>query len=217
MATLFGAPLSPFVRKVRVLLIEKQVDYELNPVFPGSSDPAFVALSPLGKVPAWQDDQVGLADSSAICGYLDRRYPTPPHYPSGAANYGRALWFEEYADTKLFEVFTASIFFERLIRPMQGGTTDQAKVQRALTEQVPAVCAYLESHIAGDYLLGAGFTVADVAVASQVVNLQYAGEKLDAARYPKLAALAARAHARDSFSACLADEQRFMERMRAAH
>lgn len=212
MPTLYGAPISPFVRKVRVLLAEKNLSCELAPVFPGSDDPQFQALSPLGKIPAWKDEQVGLADSSVICAYLEKRHPTPALYPTDPAAYARALWFEEYADSKIFEVLTAGVFFERVVKQrLRGEPPDEAKVSENLKVHAPALCAYLEGQLSGDYFTGSNFTLGDAAVASQFVNYRYAGEEVDAARYPKLAGFLARVLDRPSFRACLEDEARFMQ------
>ncbi len=67
MAIVFGVSPSPFVRKVRVTLAEKNVPYELKPVFPGDNDPAYRKMSPLGKIPAFKDGERALSDSSVIC------------------------------------------------------------------------------------------------------------------------------------------------------
>ena len=48
---LLGIPLSPFVRKVAVVLAIKDLPFEQEPVMPGAADPDFKALSPLGKIP----------------------------------------------------------------------------------------------------------------------------------------------------------------------
>lgn len=210
MTVVFGAPLSPFVRKVRVALAEKNIPYELNPVFPGSDDPEFRALSPLGKVPAFRDQHVGLADSSVICAYLEKRYPTPALLPADPAAYATALWLEEYADSKLFHVCTEGVFFERIVKGrMRGAPVDEAKVAAALHD-LPAVCGYLEQQISTGALGGNNLTLGDIAVATQFVNLQYGGEQIDAAAFPKLAQFLARMLARPSFADCLAGERKIM-------
>lgn len=210
MTVVFGAPLSPFVRKVRVALAEKNIPYELNAVFPGSDDPEFRALSPLGKVPAFRDGHVGLADSSVICAYLEKRYPTPALLPTDPAAYATALWFEEYADSKLFEVLTGGVFFERIVKGhMRGEPADEAKVAAAL-QQLPAVCGYLEQQLGAGALGGSALTLGDIAVATQFVNLQYGGEQVDAAAFPKLAQFLARTLARRSFTDCLTGERQLM-------
>lgn len=211
MTVVFGAPISPFVRKVRVALAEKNIPYELNPVFPGSDDPEFRALSPLGKVPAFRDEHVGLADSSVICAYLEKRYPTPALLPADPAAYATALWLEEYADSKLFHVCTEGVFFERIVKGrMRGAPVDEAKVAAALHD-LPAVCGYLEQQIGTGALGGSTLTLGDIAVATQFVNLQYGGEQVDAAAFPKLAQFLARTLARPAFADCLTQERALMQ------
>lgn len=210
MTVVFGAPISPFVRKVRVALAEKNVPYELKPVMPGSDDPEFAALSPFGKVPAFRDEHIGLADSSVICAYIEKRHPTPALLPADPAAYATALWLEEYADSKLFEVLTGGVFFERIVKgKIRGLPVDEAKVAAALA-QLPSVCGYLEQQINAGALGGSTLTLGDIAVATQFVNLQYAGEQLDVAAFPKLAQFLARTLARPSFADCLADERQIM-------
>ena len=211
MTVVFGAPISPFVRKVRVALAEKNIPYELKAVFPGSDDPEFRALSPFGKVPAFRDEHIGLADSSVICAYIEKRYPTPALLPADPAAYATALWLEEYADSKLFDVLTAGVFFERIVKgKMRGLPVDEAKVAAALHE-LPAVCGYLEQQITTGALAGTTLTLGDIAVATQFVNLQYAGEQVDAAAFPKLTQFLARTLARPSFADCLTQERALMQ------
>ncbi|WP_445937797.1 glutathione S-transferase family protein, partial [Pseudomonas sp.] len=74
--TVYGAPLSPFVRKVRLFLAEKNLDYQLEIILPFGQKPSwFRELSPLGRIPALKDGDVTLADSSVICQYLDDKHP----------------------------------------------------------------------------------------------------------------------------------------------
>ncbi len=210
MTILFGAPISPFVRKVRVVLAEKNIPYELKPVLPGNDDPEFTALSPFGKVPAFRDDSVGLADSSVICAYLEKRYPTPALLPADPAAYATGLWFEEYADSKLFHVCTEGVFFERIVKgKMRGLPVDEAKVAAAL-QQLPVVCGYLEQQITAGKLGGGDVTLGDIAVATQFVNLQYGGEQVNTVAFPKLTQFLARMLARPSFADCLAGERKLM-------
>ncbi len=77
--TLYGAPLSPFVRKVRLLLAEKGLDYQLEAIAPFGQPAWYREISPLGRIPALRDGDLALADSSVICQYLEERYPEPPN------------------------------------------------------------------------------------------------------------------------------------------
>jgi glutathione S-transferase len=67
-----------------------------------------------------------------------------------------------------------------------------------------------------DYLAGGAFSIADISVGTMFVNFAHAGEKLDAKRWPKLAAYVDKIHARPSFKALIAEESPFVERFRAA-
>jgi glutathione S-transferase len=207
MPILHGASGSPYVRKVQVALAEKNVPYEQNPVIPFGVSAEYKRKSPLGKIPCWEDGDFALPDSSCILAYLERAHPAPPLYPADAKQFGRALWYEEYGDSKLVEVI-APLFFERVIKKLLlKQEPDEERVQKALGDQ-PAVFDYLEGEVGDrEYLVGGRFSVADIAIASPFVNLALAGGRLDAARWPRLAAYLGRIHARPSFKACLEREQ----------
>jgi glutathione S-transferase len=208
MATLYGAGLSPFVRKVRVVLAEKQVAYDHDPVLPFNVSAEYKAISPLGKIPAYRDEHGALADSSVICAYLEKRHPTPALYPTDPYEYARALWFEEYADSAIVGVSGAKIFFPRVVAPrFFNQPADEVAIGKAIAEDLPPLFDYLESQLAGDWLAGGQFSIADVAVGTQFVNMRLAGVTLDAQRWPKLARYVARVHERPSFKA-LIDEDR---------
>jgi glutathione S-transferase len=210
MPTILGAGLSPFVRKVRVVMAEKGLPYELNPVTPFAPPPNWKTLSPLGKIPVYQDGDFSVADSSVICAYLERKHPNPPMYPKNDEDFARALFLEEYADTKLVEV-CAPLFFQRIVRAkLLKQTPDEEAVKVAEAAQ-PAVFDWLESKAPdGEGIVGGRFTVADVALASPFVNFQHAGGVLDAKRWPKLAAYVARVHGRPSFKPLIEEERKLL-------
>ena len=208
MPTVYGANASPFVRKVRVALIEKNIPYELEPIFPGPGAPAdFRKMSPLGKIPAYRDGDRTLADSSVICAYIERTHPTPALYPSDPYDYARALWFEEWADGGLTPISGGKIFFPLVVAPrFFGREVDHAAVQKSIDEELPPLFDYLESEISGDYLVGNAFSIGDIGVLTQFVNLSHAGVSPDKGRWPKLAAYVAKGHARPSFKSLIEEE-----------
>jgi len=209
MSIVFGLNASPFVRKVRVALAEKNIPYELKPVFPGDADPAFRKMSPTGKIPAFKDGERTLADSSVICAYLERAHPTPALYPQDPYDYARALWFEEYGDSALIGVVGAKVFFEKFVAPFfLKRPTNQEVVDKAVSEEVPVLCEYLEGQLTGDFFVGKQLSIADIGIASPFANYRHAGYEVDAARFPKLAAFLKRVHARPSFAACLEEERK---------
>lgn len=210
MRKVHGVGASPFVRKVRVALAEKGLDYELEPVFPFGVSAEFKKISPLGKIPVLQEDDYYLPDSSAILDYLEVAYPTPSLYPKNAQDRGRAVFLEEYADGGIATKATGTIFFQRIVGPrFMGQPTDESIVQKAIDEDVPPMLDYLEGLLAGgnEYLVGDGLTIADISVASQFVNLAHARFTVDKARWPKLAAYVDRMMARPSFANLIAEEK----------
>lgn len=217
----YGANLSPFVRKVRVLLAEKAVPYTLEPVSPFGPPPEFERISPLKRIPVLRDEDRPepntLPDSSIICDYIEHKYPDPPLYPSDPFERARALWFEEYADTALFESIGHGLFFERIVKRLLRQQPDEAICSATLTDGLPPFFDYLERELgAREFVVGNAFSIADIAIASMLVNFEHCGEKPDAMRWPKLAAYMTRMHARPSFKACIDEERPTVERVRAA-
>jgi glutathione S-transferase len=206
---LYGVNASPFVRKVRVVLAEKNVPHEREDVIPVNVSAEYKKISPLGKIPALRDGDRALCDSSVICAYLERTHPEPALYPADPYEYARALWFEEYADTALVNVSGPKIFFQRIVAPrFFNQQTDEATVQKAIDEELPPLFDYLESQLGdGNTLVGKRFSIGDIGIGSQFVNLRHAGVGVDTKRWPKLARYVAAVHERPSFKA-LIDEER---------
>ena len=129
---LHGVNPSPFVRKVRVALAEKGIEYDQVPVMPGMASPEYKEISPFGKIPCYVEGDFALPDSSAIVAYLERKQPTPALYPEDAQEFGRALWLEEYADSKLADN-VGGVFFNRVVQvKLFKGEPDQARIAEAL-------------------------------------------------------------------------------------
>src|SRR5689334_9996162 len=110
----YGSSLSPFVRKTLAFIGEKGLAAEHRIVNFQDASPEFRACSPLGKIPGFADGGFRLADSSAICHYLERKYPSPALFPAGAEDYGRMVWFDEFSDTVLFAA-AGKVFFNLFV------------------------------------------------------------------------------------------------------
>jgi glutathione S-transferase len=209
MPTLHGVNASPFVRKARIALKEKGIAYELNPVFPVNVSDDYKKLSPLGKIPCYTPKEgVNIPDSSVIIAYLERTTPNPPLYPSKPEEFARALFLEEYGDSALVGA-VGTVFFQRIVGPrFMNQPTDEAAVSKALTETLPPLLAYLESHTAGkQFLVGNAFSVADIGITSPFINLMHAGVTVDAGRYPNLAKYLAAMMERPSIKELIEEEK----------
>jgi glutathione S-transferase len=209
---IIGSYLSPYVRKVLVCLHLKGLAYEIDPIVPFLGDDRFSALSPLRRIPVFQDDRVTLCDSTVICEYLEERHPEPALYPREVAARARARWLEEYADTRMGEVFIWRLFNEVAIRPaVWGEPTNRERLEATLGTDVPAVLDYLERELpVRDFLFGAAPAVADVTIACFFRNAAFARFTVDAARWPVSAAFVARVLALEPFRALAPYEDRCM-------
>ena len=218
----YGSNISPFVRKVRVALAEKGLEYKLEQINPFAPPPDFLIISPLKRIPAFRDTSLPepnnhLADSSIICDYLEQKFPKPALYPSDPYLRARALWFEEYADSIVATNIGGGLFFERIVKKFMRRPTDESVCQLTLTEKLPPLFDYLEKEIGtNDWFVANAFSIADISVATMFVNFEHAGELLDAARWPKLSAFVKRAHARPSFKAVIEEEKPLVQSVRAA-
>lgn len=206
---LLGASVSPFVRKVLVVAAEKGIKLEnrsVNPMI--SDDPDFIAASPFRKIPALKDGDYTLADSTAIVNYLEARVPSPAVIPHEARARGKAVWFEEFADTIMFPA-TSKIFFNRVVAPkFLNKPGDEATADEAQQTLLPPVYAYLESVVpVAGFLVSDNFSIADIAVTSMMVNMAFADAAADAAQYPGLAAYYARMSARPTFAQRIAADR----------
>lgn len=207
--TIIGSYLSPYVRKVLVMLQLKGIDYRIDPIVPFTGDERFSAVSPIRRIPVLIDDRVTLSDSTVICQYLEDRYPGPALYPADVADRARARWLEEYADTRMGDVFIWQLYNEVAINPyVWGKPTDQARLQKTLDEDVPQVMDYLESQLPAEGWIFGELSIADIGIAVFFRNAGFARWQPDAARWPKTAGLVARALALEPFERLKAYEQK---------
>ena len=206
----YGNSLSPFVRKVIVFAAEKGVALEINQSTPGGEDPAFRAMSPFGKIPAFSDGDYTLSDSSAIVQYIEAKHPAPALIPAEAKARGRVIWYDEFADTILIQP-SGKIFFNRIAAKLLGRPSDPAVADEAQANELPPILAWLETQIPEvNYLVGDSFSLADIAVCTVLVNLGHAGAAPDVSAYPKLAAYRDSIFARPSFAPLIAIERRIL-------
>jgi len=201
-----GVNASPFVRKVRLALTEKGIPFENEPVMPIGVSDEFKKISPLGKIPVYQDGDFTLPDSSCIIAFLEKTHPTPALHPSDPQEFGRALFLEEWSDTKLTESVTP-IFFQRFVRKNFFQQEPDEELVAQKLEEIGPIFDYLEAQIGDrEVLVGKHFSVAAIALRTDLANFALAGETVDASRWPNLAAYVERVHARPCFKACLEEE-----------
>ncbi len=205
----FGPSLSPYVRKVLAFASEKGLAIEQRPGMGPDPDPAFLRASPFRKVPALQDGDFSLSDSSAIVAYMDKTGPQPALIPADARSHARVIWFDEFADTILGDA-TVAMFFNRLLAKRFGREPNLAAADAA-EQKLPGIFAYLEGVLPpSGFLVDDRLTLADVSVASFFPNLDYLGIRPDPASYPKTAAYVAGMLSRPSFAPLVEGDRAYL-------
>ncbi len=199
--TVVGSYLSPYVRKVLAALHRKGIAYEIDPITPFMGDDRFSRLSPLRRIPVLLDGDLALADSSVICEYLEDRRPAPALYPCEIASRARARWFEEYADSRMGDVFIWQYWYPLVVnRFVFGVAPDKAAIEKTASVEIPEVLGYLERELPATGFLFGEPSVADASIAALFRNLELARYRIDSARWPKTAAFVARAFALEEFA-----------------
>ena len=216
---LYGSSLSPFVRKTLAYAAEKAIELELQPTgnAPGQPSDEFLQASPLRKMPALRDGDYTLADSTAIIHYLEAKFPEPPLIPLEPKLKGKAMWFEEFADTVACAA-VGKIFFNRVVAPrFLGRDGDNEAAAACERDDLPPMLDYLEMVVPSDdgYVVGDRLTVADIAVASPFANFQHCDITVDGDRYPLTVAYVDRILGRRSFSQYVERERALLAKLAA--
>ena len=217
---LYGAPLSPFVRKAEVVLREKGIPFESESVNILPMPDWFKEISPARRIPVLRDTSVGtegragtIPDSSAICAFVEKKHPEPALYPSDPFQHGRAVWLEEWADSELAAGIGMGIFRPILFARFQGKPPDLETAKATWNNKLPRLFDYLEGELEGAgaskpedarHLLGGTLTIADIAVGVQLAQLEMVVGLPDVRRWPRVVTFAERMIARPSFAPNLA-------------
>ena len=114
----------------------------------------------------------------------------------------QARWLEEYADTRLGDVFIWGLFYPKIVHPIVWGEPgDAERIERTLAQDVPREMDWLEARLPPDgFLFGERIGLADIAIATFFRNAGYAGFDPDPRRWPRTAGFVARALAHDCFA-----------------
>ena len=194
---LYASQGSPFARKIRVMLIEKNAPHEVEMVdlWAGAND--LKKTNPLGKVPALRlDDERALVNSPLIADYVDARFPEPRFIPADPDRRLEVRRWEALADGTM-DAAVASFYEMRF--------HDERKRSRVWLERqrgkLDSGFAALERML-GDraWCVGDAMTLADIALACHIgfISARRA-EFFPQETYPGLAQLWKRLEARESF------------------
>ena len=162
--TVYGTPVSTYVRTVRLLLEEAGATYDLKAIdiFNGENQsPDYLAKNPFGKVPTLEVDGEFIYETTAITSYLDTIVANHKFTPSEPLLQSRMRQIVSIVDSHLYAPAIVSIVIQRLIVPSQGGQTDLEVVKAAVAPAKMALEAIESLTVGSPYLLGDAVTIAD--------------------------------------------------------
>jgi glutathione S-transferase len=194
---LIGSLASPYVRKVRIVMAEKKLDYQFEQEDVWASD-AILASNPLGKVPCLvMEGGEAVFDSRVIVEYLDARSPLARLIPEPNRERTEVRTWEALADGLIDAAILA-----RLEANWPGRTPEQ-RSQAWIDRQMKKIDAALEAMSTGlaekPWCTGIHMTLADIAVGCALGYLSFRFTQIGWRERPNLARLADKMNARQSF------------------
>ena len=195
---LIGSLTSPYVRKVRVVLAEKKLDYNFVLEDVWGSD-AILASNPLGKVPCLvMEGAEAVFDSRVIVEYVDTLSPVGKLIPSSGRERVEVRTWEALADGMIDAAIAARL------EATWAGRSEAQRSQAWIDRQQVRIAATLKSISQGlgdkAYCVGTHFSLADIAVGCALGYLDFRFPQNDwRAEYPNIVRLADKLAARQSF------------------
>ncbi|GGE45158.1 glutathione S-transferase [Primorskyibacter flagellatus] len=205
MLTLYHFPLSPYSRKVRLSLAEKRIECQLVEERYWERDPDFLRRNPAGKVPVLKVDGVFMAESAAICEWIEEVYPDPPLMPTTPAERAEVRRLVSWFDDKFHKEVTSNLLFERVNKKLMKQGYPESKNIKAGAQKIKFhldYMAWLLDH--RRWLAGNVMTLADFAAAAHLSSLDYISD-VDWNRSENVKDWYAKIKSRPAFRSILAD------------
>ena len=178
MKTLYHLWLSPYCRKVRIVLAEKKIDHRLETENTWLRRREFLAINPAGEVPVLiEGDGTSIADSQTICEYLEEVVPDPSIFPADPKERAEArrivAWFDRKFSTEVSENLVGEKIFKRFLKT---GAPNSALI-RAGQQNIHYHLDYIGwLSERRNWLAGGVFSIADIAAAAHLSSVDYLGD-----------------------------------------
>ncbi|MEL6646929.1 MAG: glutathione S-transferase family protein [Pseudomonadota bacterium] len=206
MAKLYHVPLSPFCRKVRLVLAEKRIEVELIEERYWEAQPEFLRRNPAGKVPVLRFEDRVMSESTPICEYIEERFPEPPLMPKSADARFEVRRLVAWFDDKFHAEVTSKLLYERVNKKvMKQGFPDSGNVKsgaKAIKFHLDYMAWLLDRR---RWLAGDAMSMADFAAAAHLSSLDYISD-VDWNRSDVVKDWYAKIKSRPAFRAILADQ-----------
>ena len=202
---LFGADYSVYVRIARLALLEKDVDHELVPVDIFAGDGVadwYLARHPFRRIPAFEHGDFHLFETGAITRYVDEAFAGPPLQPQGAARRAVMNQIIGLLDGYAYRALVWGVYVERVSKPEQGKTPDEALIAAALETARTCLSTLTRLQDGCAFLAGDRLSLADLYAAPMLAYFVQAPEGAALlADYPALGRWWTRLAARPAFLA----------------
>jgi glutathione S-transferase len=175
---LYHLPLSPYARKVRLTLAEKRIPFELRVERVWEERPEFRALNRAGTVPVLQEPNgLIVADSYAICEYLDEAYPDIGLFGRTLGERAEVRRLVAWFDGKFAQEVTARLYNEKQLKRQLGrGNPDAGNIRAGYASLRPHLDYLGELADSRAWLAGPQVSLADFAAAAHLSTLDYIGD-----------------------------------------
>jgi len=178
MRTLHHLWLSPFCRKVRLVLQEKRLEFQMKTEAVWERDEKFLALNPAGEVPVLVEaDGTALSGSDAICEFLDEVNGEPSLYGRQAMARAEARRLVYWFDHKFHAEVTVNLVDEKIMKRFLGLGEPASKTIRAGHANIHHHLDYI-AYLADrrKWLAGDEMSMADLAAAAHLSCVDYLGD-----------------------------------------
>jgi glutathione S-transferase len=196
---LIGAITSPYVRKVRIVMSEKKLDFEFVTEDVWKDDTTITSSNPLGKVPCLiMEGGEALFDSRVIVEYVDTLSPVGKLIPTGSRDRAEAKTWEALADGLLDAAILARL--EATWPGRKDSERSQAWIDRHLKKITDSLAAMDRALAERTFCMGIHLSLADIAVGCALGYLDFRFPQIDwRSAHPNLQALYERLAQRPSF------------------
>ncbi len=160
--TLYGSPISAYVRTARMALAEKKVPYDLVDGWP--DHPEIAKRQPFGKIPAFRHANFELYETLAIARYVDEAFPGPSLQPEEVKARARMTQIASMHSSYCYPAVVGGIVIERVAPKLFDRPSDEAKIKAAVPEADKVLGVLEQSLGAGPYFAGRDLSIADLLV-----------------------------------------------------
>ena len=175
---LYQFPLCPFSRKVRLLMEEKGVAYDLVRESPWEKRDEFLDLNPIGQTPVLVDpvSATALTNSVAICEYLEETVEPVSMIPGGSAARAEIRRLVAYFDESFYDDVVGPLLYERALKRIVHRASPDAGVLRTAMKRVNDHLDYVDYLVGSRRWLGGPLiSLADLACAAHLSVADYLG------------------------------------------